>query len=108
MGIDFSWWGVPGVIGLVVSIVAAMLALRTGPSRAINRRLAAVLLLDGFFMGTSSGVILMLESRQAVAVLSVLATMAMVAAPFQYLAFLGSSLESPLVAPSVAGLQVPA
>lgn len=95
---NWTWWGVPGTLALLVGVVAAVIALRTAPQRVLNQRLATVLLLDGVFVGCGGGLLFFFESRQAVVVVSIIATTALVALPFQYLAFLGAALDSRLVA----------
>lgn len=95
----WNWWAVPGTLALLAAVAAAITALRTAPGRALNQRLAMVLLLDGLFVGLGSGFIFFLESRELVFALSVLTTAALAALPFQYLAFLALALDTPVFAP---------
>lgn len=95
----WSLWGVPGVLSTLVAWTAALVVWRTGPARRVNRRLAALLLLEGMWLTGSVGVLFFLESREAVRVVSVLGVATLVTLPFVYLAFLGTALETPLVRP---------
>lgn len=95
----WSFWGVPGTLTCVVAWAAAVVVLRTSPDRSVNRRLAGLLFLEGLFLATAVGAIFFVESEAAVRVLSVVSTASLVASSVQYLAFLGISLQTPLVAP---------
>jgi hypothetical protein len=81
---------------LFAAVGAAVTALRTAPGRVLNQRLATILVLDGMFVGVGSGFIFFFESRAVVSMLSVFATAALVALPFQYLAFLAHALDAPV------------
>lgn len=95
----WSLWGVPGTLTCLVAWAAAVVVLRTSPGRTVNRRLAGLLFLEGIFLATSVGAIFFVESRTVVGVLSVVSMASLVAVSHQYLAFLGISLQTPLVAP---------
>lgn len=86
------------MVTLVVAWTAAAVLLRTRPDRAVNRRLSLVLVLEGLFIGCSSGLVFLVDSPEAVFALGVAATATMVALIPQYLSFL-SVLRSPLVSP---------
>jgi hypothetical protein len=97
----FSWspWGLASTITLIVAWVAAAVVLRTRPDRPVNRRLCVLLVLEGVFIGCSSGLLFMVDSAGAAFALGVIATAAMVALIPQYLSFLAAALQTPLVAP---------
>lgn len=95
----WSLWGVPGTVAALVTWVAAAIIYRTDPKRCINRRLAFLLGLEGLWVAGAMGGLFFLESESAVRVASLAATSANAALPFVYLAFLGSALPTPLVAP---------
>ena len=95
----WSLWGVPGTIAALVTWAAAAIIYRTDPRRCINRRLAFLLALEGLWVAGAMGFLFFLESESAVRLLSLTATAANAALPFVYLAFLGSALPTPLVAP---------
>lgn len=95
----WTWWAVPGTLVFLVSWVAAAVALRTAPDRSLNRRLAVLLGLEGVFAAGAFGLLFLFERPAPVTALATAGTAAMVALPFQYLSFLGVSLETPLVAP---------
>lgn len=95
----WSLWGVPGILSTLVAWGAAFLVFRTDPSRTVNRRLAALLLLEGLWLTGSVGVLFFLESAPTVHAVAVVGTAALAALPFVYLAFLGTALDTPLVRP---------
>lgn len=97
MDLTWSWWAVPGVVGGWAALAGAVVLLRTAPERALNRRLAVVLCLEGVWM---QGTLFFLVGNEAIftAIASV-AVGALAALPFQYLAFLGRAVETPLVRP---------
>jgi hypothetical protein len=97
--LNWSWWGLPSTITLLVAWVAAVIVLRTRPDRPVNRRLFVVLLLEGLFVGCSSGLLFFVDRAAAAHWLGIIATATMVALVPQYLSFLGASLQTPLVAP---------
>ena len=95
----WSSWGVPGVLGFVAACAAAAVAFKTAPSRPLNRRLTGLLLIEAVFIGCTTGFVLFVGSEGAAFWIGALGVAAMTALPFQYLRFLGISLETPLVAP---------
>lgn len=95
----WSLWGVPGAAAALVTWTAATLIYRTCPDRGLNRRLAALLVLEGLWLAGSMGVIFFLEAEAAARIASLVGTAANAAIPFVYLAFLGIALPTPLVAP---------
>lgn len=95
----WNWWGVPGVLVLVLAWTAAIIALRAGAGRSLNRRLAAVLLLEGVYGAGNFGLIFFVTAPEWAARLALVAAVAMATLPLQYLAFLGGSLRTPLVRP---------
>ena len=99
----WSWWALPGVLVFAAGWIAAVVVLRTAPRRAINRRIAVVLALEGTFMGCAAGLLFLFESQAVSRAFAIAGTAAMLALPFQYLAFLGASLETPLVRPFRSG-----
>jgi hypothetical protein len=96
--VSWNWWAVPGTLTLLVAWTAAAVVYRTAPERSANRRLATVLVLDGVFMGMV-GPLFFFDSPAVVRGFAVAGSAAMAALPFQYLAFLGAALDTPLVAP---------
>jgi hypothetical protein len=98
MSLGWSWWAVPSVVTLLAAWLGAVVLMRTRADRPVNRRLSLVLVLEGLFIGCSSGFVLLVDNSQAVFVLGVIATATMVALIPQYLSFL-SILQIPLVAP---------
>lgn len=99
MGLNWTYWGVPGTLSLLVAWGLAAVVLRTAPDRALNRQLALLLVLEGLVRGTGTGLLFFMESSAAVFALGLICAVATGAIAFQYLAFLGASLASPLVAP---------
>lgn len=95
----WSNWGVPGVLAFVAACAAAAVAFKTAPGRPLNRRLTGLLLVEAVFIGFTTGFILFVGSERAAFWTGALGVAAMTAQPFQYLRFLGISLETPLVAP---------
>ena len=93
---SWTWWVVPGLTAALVAWAAAAILLRTRPDRSLNRRLAAVLFLEGLWM--SSGVFWLVEDRELFLFIAGVGVAGMAAIPFQYLAFLGVALRTPLVA----------
>lgn len=96
---SFTVWGVPGTLATLVAWAAAAVIYRTGCGRALNHRLAVLLLVEGIWLSSSLGALFFLESARAVHVAAQVGTAASVAASFLYLAFLGAALPTPLVAP---------
>lgn len=94
----WNWWAVPGTLTLLVAWTAAVVVYRTAPDRSANRRLAVVLVLDGLFMSVL-GPLFFFDSPAVVWGFAVIGAAAMAALPFQYLAFLGGALATPLVKP---------
>jgi hypothetical protein len=99
MHLSWSWWAVPSMVALVAAWGAAVVLLRTRPDRSVNRRLSVVLFLEGLFIACATGLLFLVDSRDAVFALGVLATASMAALIPQYLSFLAVSLQTPLVAP---------
>ncbi len=83
----------------IAAWAAAVIVLRTAPTRALNRRLAVILALEGLWQGGSTGLVFLVNSRNAAFTIAAIGTMAQSVTPFQYLAFLGIALETPLVKP---------
>lgn len=96
---SFSIWGIPGALAALVAWSAAVVVFRTGPHRSLNRRLAALLVLEGMWLNASVGALFFLESAEAVHAVSIAGTACTAALPFAYLAFLGIALDTPLVRP---------
>ncbi len=99
MNLDWSWWALASLVTLVVAWGAAIVVIRVRSDRSVNRRLALVLLLEGLFIGCSSGFVFLVDRPEAVFALGVVATATMVALIPQYLSFLAASLQTSLVAP---------
>lgn len=97
MGLTWTPWAVPGILALFVAWGAAFVLLRTAPHRSLNRRLSLVFLLEGLWLGGSF--FFLVEDPGLFRAIAAVAVGAMAALPFQYLAFLGASLDTPLVAP---------
>jgi len=97
--LDLKLWALPAVLLLFVAWAAALVVYRTAPHRAVNRALARVLLLEGLVMGFSAGWNQMAESASVSLLIAVIGTMAVAAAPYHYLIFLGAALDAPLVRP---------
>ena len=99
MNIIWSWWGVPGTFGLIAAWCCAIVAFRTAPKRALNRRLSLILLLEGAFVAGHLGLLFFFENQAIVTALMTLGMAGRFALLFQYLAFLAIALDTPLVAP---------
>ena len=97
MGLSWTPWALPGLLTAVLAWGGAIVVLRTAPHRSLNRRLAALLFLEGVWM--AGGLCYMIEARAPAYAGGTIAVAAMAALPFQYLSFLGTSLRTPLVAP---------
>jgi len=97
MGLTWTPWAVPALLNLALAWGAAVALLRTANGRAINRRLAAVLCLEGLWAG--SAVFFMVDDPGVFLALASVGVGAMAAVPFQYLSFLGVALYVPIVAP---------
>lgn len=93
----WTWWAIPGLTATAAAFGAAVVLLRTALGRSLNRRLAAVLLLEAAWQ--SGAVLFLLEDRGLAALYASLAVAALAALPFQYLSFLGAALRTPLVRP---------
>jgi len=83
----------------MAACAAAGVVFRTAPHRLLNRRLAGLLLIEAVFIGCTGGFVLLSGGPRAAFAIGALGVAAMAALPFQYLRFLGDSLETPLVAP---------
>jgi hypothetical protein len=77
----------------------AVIALRAGPGRRLNRLLAWLLFLEGAYTGTNVGLILFVDGRSAAAAVSFVGMATQIALPLQYLLFLGEALRTPLTRP---------
>lgn len=98
-GLVLMPWPVPSALLLLFAWSAAVVVYRTAPHRELNRSLAVVLVLEGMVMGFSAGWNQLVESPGFSHALVVLGTMAVAAAPYQYLTFLGSAFDVPAVRP---------
>lgn len=96
---SWSWWGAPGVLTMGLAWTLAIVALRAGPGRSLNRLLAWLLLLEGAYTGTNVGLVLFVESRSIAEFISLVGLLTQVALPLQYLLFLGKALRTPLTSP---------
>lgn len=97
MGLTWTWWALPAIVGALTAWSAAVVLLRTASGRSLNRRLATVLFLEGVWL--SAGIFFLVEDRGAFMAIAAIGVGAMAALPFQYLSFLSVALETPLVAP---------
>ncbi len=97
MGLTWTTWAIPGILASLVAWGAAIVLLRTAPERALNRRLAVVLLLEGTW--SAGAIFFMVEDPAVFMRISGVAVGAMAALPFQYLSFLGVALDTPVVRP---------
>lgn len=96
---SWSWWGAPGVLVMGLAWALAVVALRAGPGRRLNRLLAWLLVLEGAYTGTNVGLILFVEGRSAAVLVSLVGLVTQIALPLQYLLFLGEALRTPLTRP---------
>ena len=96
---SWSWWGAPGVLAMGLAWALAVVALRAGPGRRLNRLLAWLLLLEGAYTGTNVGLILFVDGRLAAEIVSLVGLFTQIALPLQYLLFLGEALRTPLTRP---------
>lgn len=97
MDLMWTWWAVPGVVGGWAALAGAFVLIRTAPERSLNRRLAVVLCLEGLWMhGT---IFFMVGDESLFLTIALISVGMLVAVPFQYLAFLGTALDTPLVRP---------
>ena len=99
MNLVWTWWGIPGAFGFVAAWCSTFVALRTAPKRKLNRLLSLILLLEGSYSAGLIGVLFFIDNQAIVYAMVTVGTAALVALPFQYLAFLAIALDSPLVAP---------
>lgn len=99
IALTWTWWGVPGVLAFLAAWAAAATALRIAPNRTLNRRLALLLLLEGIWAGAAFGFVFFLGEPSLVPVLSTLGAAAVVALPYQYVAFLSVALKTPILDP---------
>lgn len=97
MGLDWTWWAAPGLFGAAVAIGAVVVLLKSGADRPVNRRLSVVLALEAVWL--AGAVFWLIEEPDLARAVAAIAVGAMAAIPFQYLAFLGVALETPLVRP---------
>ncbi len=92
-------WPAPAALLLLFAWSAAVVVFRTAPHREVNRSLAVVLVLDGMAIGFSAGWNQLVESPGLSHAIVVIGTMAVAAVPYQYLTFLASAFDVPLVRP---------
>ncbi|MFV1988459.1 MAG: hypothetical protein ACC682_14350 [Gemmatimonadota bacterium] len=90
-------WVLPGLVSSACAVGAAIVVLRAAPDRMLNRRLFAVLFVEGTW--AASGVFFTIESPAAFMTVASVGVAAMAALPFQYLSFLGVALETELIKP---------
>jgi hypothetical protein len=95
----WSAWGVPGVLASIAAFFAAFVVLRACDWCTVNRRLAALLFLEGLWVLCGVGLIFFVTGRGAASLLALVCGVAIAVLPFQYLAFLGVSLDTALVRP---------
>lgn len=95
----WNWWGVPGVLVLVLAWSTAGVALKLDAGRQTNRQLAGVLLLEGVYGVGNFGLLFFVTSPEAARIFAQVGAVGMAVLPLQYLVFLGASLRSPLVRP---------
>lgn len=101
MDLTWTWWAIPGFVGGLIAWAGAVVLLRTDRRSPVNRRLAAVLFTEGAWMqGT---LFFMVGNEPAFMAMATVAVGALAAIPFQYLAFLGASLATPLTRPFRSG-----
>lgn len=98
-GLDLMPWPVPSALLLLFAWSAAVVVYRTAPHREVNRSLAVVLVLEGMVMGFSAGWNQLVESPEVSYAIVVLGTMAVAAAPYQYLTFLAAAFDVPPLRP---------
>ncbi len=98
MGLVWTWWGIPGTFGFIAAWCCAFIALRTAPKRKLNRLLSLILVLEGTYSACLIGTLFFIDNQAIVFAMVTVGTAALVALPFQYLAFLAIALDSPLVA----------
>ncbi len=92
----WTTWALPAILCGLVAWGAVIVLMRTMPERALNRRLAVVLFLEGAWMG-AGGLFYMVEAPSLFVAIAAVAVAAMAALPFQYLSFLSVSVDTPLV-----------
>ncbi|MEM7415305.1 MAG: hypothetical protein AAF389_07400 [Gemmatimonadota bacterium] len=95
----WTWWGVPGVVVLPISLGLALFLARTLSVGQVNRRLATVLVLEGLSASLTLGFLFYLPDPNHVRVAVALGMCAWTALQFQYLSFLGVAVDTPLVRP---------
>jgi hypothetical protein len=95
----WSAWGVPGILASLAAFFAAVVVLRACTWRRVNRRLAALLFLEGLWVLCGVGLIFFVTGRGTASLLALVCGVALAVLPFQYLAFLGVSLDTALVRP---------
>lgn len=96
-GLTWTSWAVPGIVQFLVAWSFAIALLRIAPDRSLNRRLAFVLFLEGLWAGQLFN--FMIEDPNLYFWISRIGIAALAALPYQYLSFLGSALDTRLVAP---------
>ena len=98
MGLVWNPYAVPGLVALLAAWAMAVLVFLAGPSRGVNRVLAALLVAEGAAWGAGTGLLFLLDDPVDVYAMQNVAVAAMIALPGLYLAFV-SYLDAPLVAP---------
>ena len=95
----WTWWGVPGVLVLPISLGLALFLARTLSVGQVNRRLATVLVLEGLSASLTLGFLFYLLNPDHVRIAVAFGMCAWTALQFQYLSFLGVAVDTPLVRP---------
>ncbi len=90
-------WVLPGLVSSACAVGAAIVVLRAAPDRTLNRRLSALLFVEGAW--AAAGIFFAIESPTTFMAVAAVGVAAMAALPFQYLAFLGVALDTALVRP---------
>lgn len=100
MSLVFDPWAIPGLVVVAFAGALAGVVWKTGPARPVNRRLAALLLVEALNVFASFSVAVKLTddavALHAWAITVFILDVVLIAA---YLAFLGVALPTPLVAP---------
>jgi len=99
----WNWWGVPGLLAFLLGLTCAVAAVWVTPHRRVNRLLAVVLVLEGLYAAGNFGLIFFVTRPEWARVFALLGALGMATLPFEYLAFLGEALKTPLVRPLRTG-----
>lgn len=94
----WNWFGVPGVVFLVLAWTLAALVFLKRPQRSQNRRLALLLAVEGASAGAGLGVLYFLGDASSAYAMMVIRNATAVALPAVYLLFV-ATLDTPLAAP---------